>query len=219
MISELSKDQLVSTFEIVVKGITDDERALFDNEILGDVVALAGQVADTLEGAVKIINIAKSISSIPSKLFLLKVERYCRLCVEIPIEKRNKYIERIGSKEFNKECVRILNIINRIDEMKKIDIIVKIYAARVNEEIDYPTFFRLLNIVDNVLYEDLIYMKDNFDEKQTVRLDNEFEEGLASAGLLISLGAVLSGPGYKYTKSAKQIYKIVFSDNNNELIN
>ena len=212
MIIELSQDQLVSAFEALVKGITNDGRALFDNESFEAFLDLGGQIVDTVEGAANIIKYAKMISSIPSKMFLVKVERYCRLCTEIPIEKRNKYIEKIGSKEFNKESVRILNIINHIDEMKKIDIIVKIYAARVNEEIDYPTFFRLLKIIDNVLYEDLIYMKENFDEKHTIRIINGFEEGLASAGLLISLGAVLNGPGYKYTISAKQIYNIVFCD-------
>ena len=208
MISELSQDQLVSAFEALVKGITDNGRALFDNETFGD---LGGQITDTFEGAVKIIKIAKMISSLPSKMFLVKVERYCRLCTEIPIEKRNKYIEKIGSEEFNKESVRILNIINHIDEMKKIDIIVKIYAARVNEEIDYPTFFRLLKIVDNVLYEDLIYMKEHFDEKKRIYEINCYEEGLVKAGLIITTGPVTNG-GFKYTISAKQIYDIVFCD-------
>lgn len=211
MISELNKDQLVSTFEIVVKGITDNKRALFDNEILEDVVTLAGQVAETLEGAVKIINTAKLVSSIPSKLFLLKVERYCRLCAEIPIDKRNKYIEKIGSKEFNKESVRILNIINRIDEMKKIDIMVKIYAARVNEEIDYPTFFRLLKIVDIALYEDLLYMKDNFTE-EVIDVQNGYEEGLIQSGLLIGGGPFWNAIGkYTYSSSAKLIKDIGLS--------
>lgn len=212
---ELSIDQVVEQFGVLLEQLSEKSEYLLDNEIVGELYEIGTLSISTIEGAINVLKLVQKISSIPSKLFFAKVERYIRGATVIPVKKRERYIKNIGKEKYNKDNIRILCIINHIEEMKKIDMMVKLFAAKVNEEIDNSKYFRLVNLVERTLYDDLIYMKEHI-TTGLVKINNESEEGLCTNGLLRYAGEAcsteteLGGIVYKYSESAKQICKYVF---------
>ena len=55
---------------------------------------------DILSNTVSEIRLLKEIKDIPSKIFMRKFERYCRGIMKIPIEEREKYLEKVGKNFF-----------------------------------------------------------------------------------------------------------------------
>ncbi len=64
-----------------------------------------------------------------------KMERYSAGLVSIPISKRQEYAKRVGKKTLNKDSVFILGVLNKIEELSKIDIIIKLFEAKMDEKI------------------------------------------------------------------------------------
>ena len=187
--------------------------ALEDNEnikAIGKVMEATGEIVEALK-------IIKQIYSFPTILFMHKLEKFCRGLSEIPLEKRESYLKKTKKISRQKESLVILNIINRIEEMEKIDIIVRLLKAKMYDEIDDTEFRRLVIMTGDTLYGDLRYMgvnivSDNFPIK------DDAQEGLLGNGWIRPVGLGLGTFGdntdsdylFAYNKFAKLFCRIVF---------
>lgn len=138
--------------------------------------------------------------------------------VSIPVSKRKKYVERVGKKALNKDSVFILGVLNKIEELSKIDILVRLFEAKIDEEIDDQTYRRMMLQVDRTMFSDILFLKNNICN-DTIKVTSVEEENLLAMGWLIfagiGIGTVTEEGGnlYSYTRTAKQFCNIVFQSN------
>ena len=148
--------ELANTLQNIMK-YADETVTQFLGEDIADVAACSTEM---LSDTFKLLQTLKKVASIPTKLFMHKFDRYCRGLTQIPLNKRQYYIKKLGSKAINKENIFILNVINRIEDEDKLDFLVKLFAARLDTEIDDDCEYRRLVImVDRTMFADLIYLK------------------------------------------------------------
>lgn len=203
----------------VYNGIYDFSHELLDEEKTKeamDIVSTSVDVLYDVSDAVGALKVLKKITDIPTLFFKRKFERYCRGIDDIPIDERESYLRKVGKKSFNKDSAFILEIINRIEEEDKIDILLKLLEAKIYGEIDNVTYRRLVLMASHTLYNDLIYLK------QDIRSDNfiittDEQEGLLGNGWIRNLGAGFLSDNdresktlFAYNRIAKQFCKIVF---------
>ena len=175
-----------------------------------------------LLGAIKYIKYIQKIASIPDKIFMNKIEKYCRGLTAIPIEKRQKYAQKVGKDSLNQDSVFILGILNKIEELSKIDIMITLFEAKMDEKIDDPTYRRMMLQVDRTIFSDILFLKDNicneYVNPNTVEIENLIAQGwLFLAGID---GGTSAGGGsclYIYTQTAKQFCNIVFANKNTSI--
>lgn len=126
------------------------------------------EIIETFGGAatdlIEAIKVLKKIAEIPTQLYLIKFEKFCNGIIDIPSDKREKYLKAVTKKSVNEDNLFILNVLNRIENDKKIDIIVRILETRMDNKIDKTTYERLVIMIDRTLYQDivvLIQLKNN----------------------------------------------------------
>lgn len=117
------------------------------------------EVSADLVKASKVITVIKKAASVPDKLFMNKMEKYCRGLIEIPANKRKKYAAKVGKPGLNKDSVFILGVLNKIEELSKIKILLTLFEAKMDGLIDDETYRRLMLLVDRTMYSDLLYLK------------------------------------------------------------
>ena len=210
---EVLKDVLI----YFMNEATDFTVKVLDSDIVQDGVETITQIGEAVSETVKILKTVKKVAGIPTALYMKKFERYCKGLAEIPLEKRQKYMKLLGTEEFNKESVFVLNIINRIEENEKIDFFIKILNAKMDEIIDDSEYHRLMILTDRTMYSDLLYMKDNITD-DPVKLSSEADYGLVASGLLVNAGNEWvglmdgedNGVRFNYTLAAKKMAQIFF---------
>lgn len=192
--------------------------AFISSDEVSDVLDEIKELGAELSKALKVVNIIRKSASIPDKLFMRKMERYCTGMVSIPVSKRKKYVERVGKKALNKDSVFILGVLNKIEELSKIDILVRLFEAKIDEEIDDQTYRRMMLQVDRTMFSDILFLKNNICN-DTIKVTSVEEENLLAMGWLIfagiGIGTVTEEGGnlYSYTRTAKQFCNIVFQSN------
>lgn len=147
-----------------------------------------------------------------------KVERYLNGIAQIPIEKRQKYIEKTAREMREEEAVFTLSILEHSEETSKIDIFVALFAAKVNGELDETGYRRMMRQTDRTLYSDIIFMKDNICHGEFTLSTDELQS-LSADGWLKYAGMTIpdikkgetDSNAYEYTTVAKQFCKIVFN--------
>ena len=93
--------------ETVINVFTSNEAAVIWETVT--------EVSADLVKASKVITVIKKAASIPDKLFMNKMEKYCRGLIEIPANKREKYAAKVGKPGLNKDSVFILGVLNKIE--------------------------------------------------------------------------------------------------------
>ena len=210
-------DVLKDILETFMNEATDIAVQAMNSDITQDGTEIIFQVGEAISGAIKSLKMAQKIASIPTALYMKKFERYCKGLTTIPLEKRQKYMKLLGKESFNKESVFVLNIINRIEENEKIPLFLKLLSAKMDGIIDDNEYHRLMILTDRTLYSDLLYLKNNITENP-VKLDTDFDYGLASSGLLVTAGnewvegmdVADNGVRFNYTYAAKKMAYIFF---------
>lgn len=213
----ISVEQLVNSFSTLYEQATSTAIAVLENESIQDGIALLNDTADELSNAIGSLKALKAVASIPTKLFMNKFERYCKGIADIPIEKRQRYLEKLGKRKINEESVFILNVINRVEELGKLDIFLKLLEAKLDEVLDDEEFRRYIIRVDHTLLCDLAHMKENL-TNDDFYLDCIQMEGLANAGWIVYSGmSILDAADsrrdpnlYHYSASAKKFCEIVY---------
>ena len=187
------------------------------SENLQDAKAITDIANENISETITLFKTLRSISGIPTQLFLHKFERYCKGLGEIPREKRAAYVRKLGKEKFNREGVFILNVLNRIEENEKIDFMLRLLERRLDETLDDTTYRRLMVLIDRTLYTYLLYLKDHVTDRP-IEISEAEEFGLVSSGLISSdgLGWVSDAAEqptvllFRYTPAAQQLAEILF---------
>lgn len=192
--------------ETVINVFTSNEAAVIWETVT--------EVSADLVKASKVITVIKKAASIPDKLFMNKMEKYCRGLIEIPANKREKYAAKVGKPGLNKDSVFILGVLNKIEELSKIKILLALFEAKMDGLIDDETYRRLMLLVDRTMFSDLLYLKANITDNPIV-IENDAEQGLLANGWLYYYGQTWgtaiedSQLVYNYTNIAKQFCQLI----------
>ena len=192
--------------ETVINVFTSNEAAVIWETVT--------EVSADLVKASKVITVIKKAASIPDKLFMNKMEKYCRGLIEIPANKREKYAAIVGKPGLNKDSIFILGVLNKIEELSKIKILLTLFEAKMDGVIDDETYRRLMLLVDRTMYSDLLYLKANITDDPIV-IENDAEQGLLANGWLYYYGQTWgtatedSQLVYNYTNIAKQFCQLI----------
>lgn len=216
-------NELLQAMNTIIEQATDGFMEIVQSEQAQTALEVGGQVLDgfsTISNVVGLFKATRKIWNIPTNLYLNKLEQYCRGVSEIPIEKRKKYIELVGSEKINKDNIFVLNMVNRVEETEKIEFFVTLWTAKLDQVIDDSEYRRLMILVDRTLYSDLLYMRDHITE-DPVPLKTTSDFGLVSSGILISAGLGVGEFGeetfdagtmlFNYSLPAKRLSKILFN--------
>ena len=208
-------DSVIDSLSTLIEQGSEKIVAFISSDDFSDLLAEIKELGAELSKAIKVVKIIRKSASIPDKLFMHKMERYCAGLVSIPSSKREKYAARVGKKSLNKDSVFIPGVLNKIEELSKIDILVRLFEAKMDEEIDDQTYRRMMLQVDRTMYSDILFLKDNICD-DLIKIASVEEENLLATGWLIFAGIGIGtateegGNLYSYTQTAKQFCNVVF---------
>ena len=211
-------DSVIDYLSTLIEQGSEKIVAFISSDDFSDLLAEIKELGAELSKAIKVVKIIRKSASIPDKLFMHKMERYCAGLVSIPSSKREKYAAKVGKKSLNKDSVFILGVLNKIEELSKIDILVRLFEAKMDEEIDDQTYRRMMLQVDRTMYSDILFLKDNICD-DLIKIASVEEENLLATGWLIFAGIGIGtateegGNLYSYTQTAKQFCNVVFQSN------
>ena len=211
-------DSVIDSLSTLIEQGSEKIVAFISSDDFSDLLAEIKELGAELSKAIKVVKILRKSASIPDKLFMHKMERYCAGLVSIPSSKREKYAAKVGKKSLNKDSVFILGVLNKIEELSKIDILVRLFEAKMDEEIDDQTYRRMMLQVDRTMYSDILFLKDNICD-DLIKIASVEEENLLATGWLIFAGIGIGtateegGNLYSYTQTAKQFCNVVFQSN------
>ncbi len=213
IMSNLSVTDLNKTLQTIINDGADWVNAVFDS----DAMKLLNNLGNDVSDAVGSLRILKAIADIPTRLFTSKFEKFCKGLMEVPIEKRQKWVRKLDSKRLNKESVFILTMIDKVEELDKLDIFVALFEACADGRITLDEFHRYVVRVDQTLVSDLLYMKEHLTGEDFYVEDVE-QEGLLSSGWIVFSGIAIQDiedehetPNlYHYSDSTKTFCDIVF---------
>lgn len=211
-------DSVIDSLSTLIEQGSEKIVAFISSDDFSDLLAEIKELGAELSKAIKVVKIIRKSASTPDKLFMHKMERYCAGLVSIPSSKREKYAAKVGKKSLNKDSVFILGVLNKIEELSKIDILVRLFEAKMDEEIDDQTYRRMMLQVDRTMYSDILFLKDNICD-DLIKIASVEEENLLATGWLIFAGIGIGtateegGNLYSYTQTAKQFCNVVFQSN------
>lgn len=211
-------DSVIDSLSTLIEQGSEKIVAFISSDDFSDLLAEIKELGAELSKAIKVVKIIRKSASIPDKLFMHKMERYCAGLVSIPSSKREKYAAKVGEKSLNKDSVFILGVLNKIEELSKIDILVRLFEAKMDEEIDDQTYRRMMLQVDRTMYSDILFLKDNICD-DLIKIASVEEENLLATGWLIFAGIGIGTATeegwnlYSYTQTAKQFCNVVFQSN------
>lgn len=153
--------------EVAIDGV-------MDNGVLKDFPLVGG-----------IVGILKFGNSLNKYFSTKKIYKFLFELHKIPQAKRIKKIEQINSSKKYQSSVgeMIFELLDRIESDGKPEIIGKLFAAVIEEEIDYQTFLKAAHVVKSVFYYDLIQLKEVYDGKY---LNDSIDDTLRINGLVQS---------------------------------
>lgn len=208
-------DELIEFFMSTFEMAKSSYDAVLNSAFLENSMEVIKKIDDSAENLSRGYKAIKSVASIPDRLFLRKFERLCLGIGNIPEDKRKKYISKIRKKKFNRDSVFILDVINRVEDLEKIDIFLLLLEAKMDEKIDDDKFRRYMIMTANTMMQDLKYMSTNI-TNSAFYISSMEEEGLITqgwiiyAGLGIGTAEEVGGNLYEYTKVAKEYCKYVW---------
>lgn len=207
---------LLEVFESFFNSFTSEAEEILNSDTFQNISGIAADLSQAIKG----ITLIKKVCSIPNIIFMNKFEKFCRGLADIPIEKRQKYLSKVGKRNFNKESVFIFTVINKIEEVDKIDFFLKLLSALLDEKITHDEYRRLIILTNSNLYSDILYLKEHI-TSNPVKLTTDSDYGLVAGGLLVTAGSEWferksedendTGIRFNYTMSAKkwQIYSLI----------
>lgn len=183
---------------------------------LGDAIFDLAEVAlDTnlAEGVLKeipilgtVVKIVRAGKSLSEELFLRKLGRFLMGLSSVPMEERNTLLKQYpdGSEEQKELGENLLLALERLDDIKKPEILARFFTAYIRLEIDYLTFTRLTRSLEKFNLELLPTLQRFYIQTgQSADTSEEIIHELSLAGLVaISLEDSETFDGYaSYTPS------------------
>lgn len=93
-------------------------------------------------------------------------------------------LEESGNKQENAAC--IVYTVNRIDDPRKAKFISWLTLSVINEKLDLDNYFRLIKAIENLVYNDLLYLSENVEKVKIDLGDSHIDDFLAN-GLIYSI--------------------------------
>lgn len=123
-----------------------------DDNALSSVLEFVPYVSATK----KVVNFAYETHE---RSFIRKFVTYLWGIKEISFEQRIAFCSEVAENAEDSSGEFFLSIINRIDHLKKANILANISIARINNQIDIEDFFRLCHALERIPFIDLKYLK------------------------------------------------------------
>lgn len=177
--------------------------SLLDDGVLKDI-----PVVKTVYTAIKL---PKTISN---AFNMKKLIRFCFHMKDIPSMERAKYVNTAihEDKHFGEKLMLTLD---KIDDLEKIEMLVKLFRAYGHRDgIDYHTFRRLCIVLEKTYIQDLYYLKECLDNKgdyfageQMINLSNSSLAVMSVVG-----GDLLNDNNFQILPLGQAFYECVFTD-------
>ena len=152
----LSKTLIESDLSsIVIEGVEMGIDSLLSNSLIRDIPIIG-----------TLVSLVTTTQSISNYLFLSKIISFLNVLADIPIEKRQRMIEKIDtSKKYrNKVGEQLLFILDHCEDNVKAEYISFWFRAYINEEIDYKEFLQGASVINRITVEDFQSFIDNDSE-------------------------------------------------------
>lgn len=145
---------------------------------------------------------------IRDSLFSKKIYDFLLNMNSLDSDRRAKAIEKISIKKESvvKAGEAIIALIDKTDDVKKPELISKLFVALGNNKIDGDQFFRASNIINNVYIDDLLKLKEMYNSRE---FDKKTKSTYASVGIMQMTIAKPEQFGQEY--SMKEIGEAVFN--------
>ena len=163
---------------------------------------------ETLDG-ISFLKSVKAVASIPNQLFFNKVERFLVGLDSVDDKQRRSFFAK-NEEKLIENFETTLNLINIVEDRRKVDYLSKLFSAFIEESIGYNEYLRLASLVANTPSTDLQALC-SLDLRGDIHLNDVEKESLAQNGWLIYAGQEvlefdsLSENGLQ--KSDDQLYK------------
>lgn len=163
--SELSKSIKTTLTDTDLQNVSADLAETFMDSVIRDGLLKDIPIIGTIVG------LGKTTLNIKDRLFIKKLIHFLNEIKDIPIEKRKEMISKIDeSEDFGiKIGEKLLYIVDKCDDHEKAKLIAKLFAAFLNEKIDYSDFLRASVVIERSMVDDLMW----FVEKDWVELEIE----------------------------------------------
>lgn len=126
---------------------------------------------------------------IRDRIFMKKILNFLYELKDIPVKKREEFVSKINSEQeySGKVGETILVIIDKLDDIKKAELIGKLFCYAVNEKIDYDTFHRLSIIIERCFLKDLQKLRTFYNGNKS-QIEDFDKHQLYNLGLLKNIG-------------------------------
>ena len=131
-------------------------------DIKNDLIEIA-KVEPIISSLINLARLAKDTVNIPNMLFYSKLEKFLFGVCDIEFEKRINFMSKYINEKEDLFVEKIIFIIDKIDDKNKSLIIANLFRSLFYENIDLGLFFRLCDIVNDCMLEDLSYLLKNKD--------------------------------------------------------
>lgn len=89
-------DSVIDSLSTLIEQGSEKIVAFISSDDFSDLLAEIKELGAELSKAIKVVKIIRKSASIPDKLFMHKMERYCAGLVSIPSSKRENTLQRLG---------------------------------------------------------------------------------------------------------------------------
>ncbi len=173
------EEDLIKSFEKTIKS-NYDLKSNIENIAIDNIDALSGlPIFSTIRSALKLTR--------NFQLYRLakKILRFIFLTKETTVAEREKFLNELSAKNKESASETLLDILDKIDNINKVDVIAKLMVAKIRGEISIENFVRLSIVLQRIPYLDLEalkkYVEDFYEEGST---DVLFSAGVLSNSII-----------------------------------
>lgn len=174
-------DEIVKSFDVTY----NNEEAYDTVAEIGDValdVIIDGGMLDGVPVIGLLKRVYKTTKNFQFQRLLKKVHRFIFSSQDTSLEERIKFMQEYTDKNKEEGCEALLAVIDRLDNVNKVDILANLMKAKIKEHINISDFIRLCAIIDRIPFSDfnelVKYVEDYYEEGST--------DVLLSAGVLFN---------------------------------
>lgn len=125
-------------------------------------------------------DLPNSVITFREKIYVSKCAKYIYELEEVSDEERNEFYEELESRNKQDSATTILGLIDRYDNINKVEILVNLLKANVKQEISIEDFLRLSSLLERIPYVDI----ENLEKFKTNNYISGTTDILLSAGCI-----------------------------------